>query len=139
MREFCRSASRGLRLRLLVALGLFVVSGLLAFSATFVSPLSVLGQASSNSNATRSVIWNEKLGHSYWNEIITQSARAIPSLGNDGPHQLLTMRAAAGHARTANSVKRQSTLSPMVSVAVHGTELVHQELATILADPYLAE
>jgi hypothetical protein len=118
MRENRRSESGGFRPRFLLAFGLFLISGVLALSAlTGSSLMGVTTPSPTSFAATWSVPLNPKLGHSYWNELITSMNRGLPSFGQSAAGQrLLAMRAAGG--RTGRNVSRNKTLAPFISDSV---------------------
>src|SRR5437588_163050 len=105
--------------RALVALLLFFVSALFALAAlTDLSPAKLAGTGSEQSTLVSEIPLDPALGHSYWNELMTASARAFLSLGTTQSSHIFAMRAAGAHTHNANAVSHSRTLSPVVSVAV---------------------
>ena len=105
--------------RALVALLLFFVSALFALAAlTDLSPAKLAGTGSEQSTLVSEIPLDPALGHSYWNELMTASARAFLSLGTTQSSHIFAMRAAGAHTHNANAVSHSRSLSPVVSVAV---------------------
>src|SRR5437868_9048769 len=72
MKKNLHSKSGGFSPRLLLAFGLFLISGVLALSAFTESHLTSIARPGRTSAATTSSVpLNATLGHSYWNELLT--------------------------------------------------------------------
>jgi hypothetical protein len=107
--------------RAVLALCLFVISAVLALSSLHLSALSNFARKNSvDVDLNPRVLINSELGHSYWNEIMTATAQAIPSFnsGSSGFQAVAMKGAGSSHARRANSVARRQALTPVVSDAV---------------------
>jgi hypothetical protein len=121
MKKILRSKSGGFSPRLLLALGLFLISGVLALSAFTESPLSIVTKRDPTAFGPMwSLPLDPKLGHSYWNELIVSATRGMPFFGNSGAAQRsFAMRAAGGgnNARGSQN-KANKPLVPFVSNAV---------------------
>ena len=118
MKKNLRSKSGGFSPRLLLAFGLFLISGVLALSAFTESPLSIVTKRDSIAFGPMwSVPLDPKLGHSYWNELIISATRGIPNFGQPAVAQRsFAMKAAGG--RTNRHLSQNKTLVPFVSNAV---------------------
>jgi hypothetical protein len=103
-------------LRLYLAAALLVVSAVLGWSALKDFASDATHRTASKSTA--SVVFNPKLGHSFWNEMMVSLIRDIPSLGqsNTSQQHAFAMRAAGGHSSAA--VSPGPKLTPIVSDAV---------------------
>src|SRR5438270_3414792 len=112
MREIRRSESGGFNPRILLAFGLFLISGVLALSALKESPMAGVARPGSTPLATTwSVPLNSKLGHSYWNELVTSLSRGLPSFGQSTSSQRsFAIKAAGG--RLSRRVAPNKTLTP---------------------------
>ena len=82
--------------RLLLAFGLFLISGVLALSALTESRLPFITRRDPTAFGPMwSIPLDPKLGHSYWNELITSLNRGLPSFAQSAHGQRsFAMRAA---------------------------------------------
>lgn len=105
--------------RVLIAGIFFCISAIFALSALTDRLSPGPGRNYALTRSMSMVPLNETLGHSYWNEIMSATARAIPAVnGSDSVSHFFAMRAAGGHARGLNSVAQSQTSAPLVSIAV---------------------
>src|ERR1700736_582216 len=118
MKKNLRAKSGGFSPRLLLAFGLFLISGVLALFAFTESPSTNIAKRSPTSFSPMwSVPLDPKLGHSYWNELIISATRGIPNFGQPAVAQRsFAMKAAGG--RTNRHLSQNKTLVPFVSNAV---------------------
>jgi hypothetical protein len=119
MRRNRRSKLRLFSPRLVFAFGLFLVSGLLAFSAlTNLTPTGATRRNSASFGPTWSIPLDSKLGYSYWNELIVSANRALPSFGaTTATPRSFAIKAAGGRPMNTR-VSQNRALVPFVSDSV---------------------
>jgi len=135
MKKKCRSESGGFSPRLLLAFGLFLISGVLALSAFTESPLlSVTSREPTAFGPMWSIPLDPKLGHSYWNELIVSATRGMPTFGQPvAAKRSFAMRAGGGGSN--KRVSQNKSLVPFVSdVVTPAVSLPFSDLPT--ANPY---
>src|SRR5436853_5668678 len=103
-------------LRLYLAAALLLTSAVLSWSAfKNFAPASVAQSTSSSSRD--SIIFNSKLGHSFWNEMMVSLLRGLPGFGHvSTTAHSYAMKAGGKHAR--GGVQNPPNLAPIVSDAV---------------------
>ena len=133
MKTDFHSTSRFFQVRTTIAAVLLLASTVLALSALTDWRFSRARSGSATSSTT-SIILNTRLGHSFWNELMTSITRDLPAFGqNRTTKHAFAIKAAGGHA--PGTGVRTARLTPMVSAAVNPA--VSQPLWTLpAANPY---